>query len=620
MTTPFQRGMDLEAYLRSYEGNALLRFITCGSVDDGKSTFIGRLLHDTGRIHDDHLRAIEAESRVHGTQGGGLDLALVVDGLKSEREQGITIDVAWRYFASATRSFIIADCPGHEQYTRNMATGASHCQLAISLIDARHGVTTQTRRHAFIARLMGIRHVIAAVNKMDLVNWSEARFREIEREFLSYAARLGVDDAVAIPISALAGDNVARASQHMPWYSGSPVMTLLETVPVQTADADAPLRMCVQGAVRPDLNFRGLAGTISSGWVKPGDRIRVMPSGRTSRVRRLAAASGDLPSAHQGQAVTLVLEDEIDCSRGDVIACVGEGLEARRVIEADVVWMHDTPLVPGSTWLLRCGTATTTATVSRIRWESDIEALGHVPSGSLRLNAVGRVALECEQALPIDDYDTCQATGSFILIERLTNATAGAGVVRLERGGARAHWDTEAIGTIAARSGLVSAAEREARFLQKPGTVLLFGRPGAGKTGLAHALQRMLFERGHWAVVLDGQSLRATISRDLEFDAASRSENLRRAMDTSRLLQGQGCLVIASLVAPEEAARQRAAALIGAAKFASVYVRGGRAVDEGGTLAFDEPLAPDLVVDERESALDGAARVFELLRERGFIR
>jgi sulfate adenylyltransferase large subunit len=410
-----KEGERLREYLERYERTELLRFLTCGSVDDGKSTLIGRLLHDTGRIYEDHLAALERDSKVHGTTGGGLDLALATDGLKAEREQGITIDVAWRYFATNTRSFIIADCPGHEQYTRNMATGASHCQLAISLIDARKGVTTQTRRHAFIASLLGIRHVVAAVNKMDLVGWREDRFREIEREFFLYCQRLGISEPAAVPISALQGDNVVRRGTNSPWYAGPPVLELLESVPVDRPSPDAPFRMPVQCVIRPDLDFRGFAGQIAGGSVKPGDRVRVLPSGRESRVTRIARDhedGGDLPFAAAPQSVVLTLADEVDCSRGDVICCVGDDPAVTLGIECDVVWMQEQPLVPGQRYLLRTGTKTTPCTVRRIRWLLDVDTLETSPAESLRLNEIGRVQLECEERVVVDGYRDCHATGA----------------------------------------------------------------------------------------------------------------------------------------------------------------------------------------------------------------
>jgi bifunctional enzyme CysN/CysC len=566
-----KEGERLREYLERYERTELLRFLTCGSVDDGKSTLIGRLLHDTGRIYEDHLAALERDSKVHGTTGGGLDLALATDGLKAEREQGITIDVAWRYFATNTRSFIIADCPWHEQYTRNMATGASHCQLAISLIDARKGVTTQTRRHAFIASLLGIKHVVAAVNKMDLVSWSEDRFREIEREFFLYCQRLGISEPAAVPISALQGDNVVRRGTHSPWYAGPPVLELLETVSIDRPSPDAPFRMPVQCVIRPDLDFRGFAGQIAGGSVKPGDRVRVLPSGRESRVVRIARAQedgGDLPYAAAPQSVVLTLADEVDCSRGDVICCVGDDPAVTLGIECDVVWMQEQPLVPGQRYLLRTGTKTTPCTVRRVRWLLDVDTLETSPAESLRLNEIGRVQLECEERVVVDGYRDCHATGALVLVDRLTNATSGAGMVRLptEIGARRAHWETQAAETLEradAKPSLVTAEERERRWRHAPRTVLIYGPPKSGKTRAALELERQLFDAGAAVVVLDGQALRRGVSKDLGFSDEDRSENLRRAAEIAKLLNDQGFTVILAMVAPDPAARARAKALIG---------------------------------------------------------
>jgi bifunctional enzyme CysN/CysC len=566
-----KEGERLREYLERYERTELLRFLTCGSVDDGKSTLIGRLLHDTGRIYEDHLAALERDSKVHGTTGGGLDLALATDGLKAEREQGITIDVAWRYFATNTRSFIIADCPGHEQYTRNMATGASHCQLAISLIDARKGVTTQTRRHAFIASLLGIKHVVAAVNKMDLVGWSEDRFREIEREFFLYCQRLGISAPAAVPISALQGDNVVRRGTNSPWYAGPPVLELLETVSIDRPSPDAPFRMPVQCVIRPDLDFRGFAGQIAGGSVKPGDRVRVLPSGRESRVTRIARDhedGGDLPFAAAPQSVVLTLADEVDCSRGDIICCVGEDPAVTLGIECDVVWMQEQPLVPGQRYLLRTGTKTTPCTVRRVRWLLDVDTLETSPAESLRLNEIGRAQLECEERVVVDGYRDCHATGALVLVDRLTNATSGAGMVRLptEIGARRAHWETQAAETLEradAKPSLVTAEERERRWRHAPRTVLIYGPPKSGKTRAALELERQLFDAGAAVVVLDGQALRRGVSKDLGFSDEDRSENLRRAAEIAKLLNDQGFTVILAMVAPDPQARARAKALIG---------------------------------------------------------
>ncbi|MEY2712874.1 MAG: Bifunctional enzyme CysN/CysC, partial [Planctomycetota bacterium] len=516
MTLPtFTAGEDLRGWLERYERLQLLRVLTCGNVDDGKSTLIGRLLHDTGRIYEDHLRALEADSRVHGTTGGGLDLALVVDGLKAEREQGITIDVAWRYFTTARRAFIIADCPGHEQYTRNMATGASHCQLAISLIDARSGVTTQTRRHATIAAMLGIRHVVAAVNKMDLVGWGEQRFREIESEFLGFCSRLGIEHAVALPVSALTGEGVVRRSGAMPWFSGPALLDLLEGVELPGPRPDDPFRMPVQVVLRPNLDFRGFAGQVTSGDVRVGDRIRIMPRGTEARIARIARPDefgGDVQAAQAPESVVLCLDREVDCSRGDVIACFGGTSDMRvgRRIVADLVWMVDAPLVAGQSLLCRVGTRITPARVLRVIHRLQVDTLAHEPADAMGLNDIGRVELECEEPVAFDPYRVSRGTGALVLIDRLTNATAAAGMIRTgdatERG---AHWDDQAPSTVSAPVSTVSDAERDARWSQRPCCVLLHGPPNTGKTEAAFALERALWDLGHDVVVLDGQGMRS---------------------------------------------------------------------------------------------------------------
>ncbi|MFO0963595.1 MAG: sulfate adenylyltransferase subunit CysN [Phycisphaerales bacterium] len=584
MTAPMlEKGQRVEDYLQRYERTELLRFLTCGSVDDGKSTLIGRLLHDTGRIYEDHLAAIERDSKVHGTTGGAIDLALAVDGLKAEREQGITIDVAWRYFATARRTFIIADCPGHEQYTRNMATGASHCQLAITLIDARKGVSVQTRRHAFIASLLGIRHVVAAVNKMDMVDWSEERFRAIEAEFVAFCQQIGIPDPVAVPISALHGDNVVARGARSPWYSGSPILELLESVPVDRPSVDAPLRLPVQLVLRPDLDFRGFAGRIASGSVKPGDRVRVLPSGKETRVRRIARpaeAGGDAPFAGAPQSVVLTLEDEVDCSRGDMIVAVGREPTVTTQVECDLVWMQEAPLVPGQQYLVRIGTRTTPCTVRRVRWVVDVNTLATAPADSVRLNEIARVELETQERVVVDGYRDCRGTGSLVLIDRATNATSGAGMVRLptEAGTRRAHWETRALETLERpeeRPSSVTPQERERRWRQQPRTLLLYGPPGSGKTRMAHALERSLFDQGHAVVLLDGQALRRGLSRDLSFADEDRSENLRRAAEIAKLLNDQGFIVVISMVAPQPESRALAAELVGAERWREHDARTG---------------------------------------------
>ena len=560
---------DIEAYLAQHERKELLRFLTCGNVDDGKSTLIGRLLHDTKTIYEDQLAAVEADSKVHGTQGGAIDLALLVDGLKSEREQGITIDVAYRYFSTARRKYIIADTPGHEQYTRNMATGASTADLAVILVDARKGVTTQTRRHAFITSLLGIRQVVVAVNKMDLVAYAEERFEAIRQEYLAFAAELPDRTHWFLPLSALGGDNVVTRSERMPWYGGAPLLELLDTVPV---DADRNLvdfRFPVQYVSRPSPDFRGFAGTIASGSVKVGDEVVSLPSGRTSRVARIVTFDGDLPEATAPMAVTLTLEDEIDASRGDVLCPPGDRPFVASRLEAMLVWMDARPMVPGREYLLKHNTHETPGVFSRIVHRVDVNTLARADAPSLGLNEIGRVELRTSRPLLFDAYERNRGTGAFIVVDRITSGTVGAGMIVASGSG---RWEDRAPARLVATPSAVTAEEREARFGQRPTTTLLTGLAGAGKTEIAREVERRLFDRGRAVVVIDGQGMRLGMNRDLGFSAADRSENLRRSMEVARVLNDAGLLCVASLVAPLAEGRRRSRELIGADRFLLVHV------------------------------------------------
>ncbi|MCA8973264.1 MAG: sulfate adenylyltransferase subunit CysN, partial [Planctomycetes bacterium] len=556
---------DIDAYLRQHEEKELLRFITCGSVDDGKSTLIGRLLYDSKMIYEDQLSTIRRDSKLHGTTGGEFDPALLTDGLKAEREQGITIDVAYRYFSTAKRKFIIADTPGHEQYTRNMATGASTADLAIILVDARYGVQTQTRRHSFITSLLGIRHVLVAVNKMDLVDFDEAVFARIRDEYLDFAQRLDIPDLDFIPIAALHGDNVVDASAKMPWYQGPTLMNFLETVYIGSDRNLEDFRFPVQYVNRPNLDFRGFCGTIASGIVRRGDEVVVLPSGRSSRVESIVTYDGELAEAFAGQAVTLTLEDEIDVSRGNVIARPGNVPELGDRFDAMVVWMSEQPLVPGKTYLVKHATSVVPGSVSTLRYAVDVNSLHRRDQPTLSLNEIGRCTVSLSAPVAYDDYRRNRHMGAFILIDRITNATVGAGMIHQRaRHEARDHWDDEPASTeLTESTSQVTAAERRARFGQRPVTVLLSGRPHAGKTTIAYALERRLFDDGRACSVLDGQNLRLGISRDLGFSHDARSENLRRAVEVARLMNAAGLVCIASLVAPSEAVRQRAAEELG---------------------------------------------------------
>ncbi|HEX4613973.1 MAG TPA: sulfate adenylyltransferase subunit CysN, partial [Urbifossiella sp.] len=512
---------DIHAYLARHQRKELLRFLTCGSVDDGKSTLIGRLLHDTKMIYEDQLAAVKRDSEKVGTTGAGeIDLALLTDGLKAEREQGITIDVAYRYFSTDRRKFIIADTPGHEQYTRNMATGASTCQLAVILIDARHGVQTQTRRHSFIVSLLGIRHVVVAVNKMDLVGFSQDAFERIKDDYTGFVAKLGLPDITFIPMSALKGDNVAARSGAMPWYTGPALLDHLETVHIASDRNLTDLRFPVQYVIRPNLDFRGFAGTVASGILRTGDEVVVLPSGKRSRVKSIVTYDGELDEAFAPQAVTVTLADEVDVSRGDMLVRPDNLPHVGSEIEAMVVWMAEQPFVPGRTYTLKQTTRQVTAEVASFRYGVDVNTLEHRAAARLGLNEVGHVRLSLTHPLACDPYQANATTGAFILVDRLTNNTVGAGMI-LEAGGRAAGdgWAAEPAVRLKLRESLVAPAERERRYGQVPVTVLLVGLTGSGKSRIAYALERRLWDEGRAVTVLYGQNMRQGLNRDLGFTA-----------------------------------------------------------------------------------------------------
>lgn len=480
---------DIEGYLALHQNKELLRFITCGSVDDGKSTLIGRLLHDSKLIYEDQLAAVQNDSKRLGTTGEEIDLALLVDGLQAEREQGITIDVAYRYFSTTKRKFIIADTPGHEQYTRNMATGASTADLAIILIDARHGVQTQTRRHSFIVSLLGIKHTVIAINKMDLVNYSQQRYEEIQQEYREFAESLNLSDLHFVPLSALKGDNVVNRSDRMPWYTEAPLLSQLETIQIRQENSAAPFRFPVQYVNRPNLNFRGYAGTVTSGAVRVGDEVQVLPSGKRSRVKQIVTWEGELPEAFSQQAVTLTLEDEIDISRGDMLVRSDSTLKPQRNFNAHLVWMSDAPLVPGRTYSLKLASSSTNAVVSRIHHRIDVNSLEYSTPTVLGLNEIAEVEISAEQPVLVDDYQSLRQTGAFILIDRLTNATVAAGMVSTSK--------QRADGVKLHSESAVSKEDRAKRLGQQ---AVVIGLPNADST-LLYTLERALFDRGRLAVV-----------------------------------------------------------------------------------------------------------------------
>jgi bifunctional enzyme CysN/CysC len=611
---------NIDEYLAQHERKELLRFITCGSVDDGKSTLIGRLFYESKMIYEDQLAAIKKDSSRYGTTGGEVDLALFTDGLEDERQQGITIDVAYRYFSTDKRKFIIADTPGHEQYTRNMATGASTADLAIILIDARHGVLTQTKRHSFIVSLLGIKHIVVAVNKMDIVDYDEAVFERIKRDYVEFASRLELPDVHFMPISALKGDNVVTSSPNMPWYTGSPLMPLLETVYIGSDRNLEDLRYPVQLVLRPNLDFRGFAGTIASGIIRRGDEVVSLPSRKKSRVKSIVTFDGELEEACAPQSVTLTLEDEIDSSRGDMLVRPGNLPKVDHRFEATVVWMSEEPLVPGKQYLFKQTTKLVPGAVTSLRYRVDVNTLHRQPAPTLALNEIGRCGVTLTSPIAFDAYRRNRATGGFIMIDRVTNATVAAGMILEREADAE---ETESWGgadTAADHHSAVTAAEREARFGQKPATVLFTGLAGSGKTTIAQAVERRLFDAGRAVVVLDGTSMRKGISRDLGFSARERSENLRRSVEVAHLFNDSGLICLAAFVAPDDDVRKKAAERIGRERFLVVHVsapveicrerdtEGRYAKADAGEIAnfpgvsadYEPPSNPDLVLPTHE--------------------
>lgn len=566
---------DINAYLEQHERKELLRFLTCGSVDDGKSTLIGRLLYDSKMIYEDQLAAIKRDSATQGNVDGDFDPALLTDGLKAEREQGITIDVAYRYFSTDKRKFIIADTPGHEQYTRNMATGASNCDLAIILVDARHGVLTQTKRHSFIVSLLGIKHVLVAINKMDLVDYSQEVYDRIVGEYQQFAARLGIPDLKFIPISALKGDNVVSTSEAMPWFTGKTLMRFLETVYIGADRNLTDFRFPVQYVIRPNLDFRGFAGTVAAGIVRKGDEIEVLPSGRRSKVKSIVTYDGELEEAFPPLSVTLTLEDEVDVSRGDMLCRPGNVPESSDRFDSSLVWMAEEPMVPGKEYLFKLGPRVVAGRINTLRHQIDVNTLHRKEGATLALNEIGRCEVRLSSPAAFDSYTRSHGTGSFVVIDRITNGTVAAGMIvdRRASAGDTSHWDSEPkTSSEGAGDNRVTAEERRARFGQAPATILLTGLSGAGKTSIAFALERELFGRGRAATVLDGTSMRQGISRDLGFSASERSESLRRGAEVCRLVNQAGLICIAAFLAPSADVRKRAAELVGSDRFLLVHV------------------------------------------------
>ena len=554
---------DVGSYLAADDRKTLLRFITCGSVDDGKSTLIGRLLYESKLIFDDQLAALEADSRRVGTQGGALDFALLVDGLAAEREQGITIDVAYRFFTTERRKFIVADTPGHEQYTRNMVTGASTADAAVILVDARKGVLTQTRRHSYIVSLLGIKRVALAVNKLDLVGYDQAVFDRITADYREFATSLGLTSVQAIPISALRGDNVLEHGANTPWYHGPPLAAYLETVEVGQDAVSGPFRLPVQLVTRPDPDFRGYAGIIAGGAVRPGDEVRALPSGVTARVQRIVTADGDLPAAEAGQSVTLTLDRETDISRGDMIVAATDPAGLADQFEAHLVWMHADPLLPGRPYLMKLGSSTVTCTVTHIKHGINVNTLERTPATTLGVNDIAVANIATDRRLPFDPYQANRETGGFVLIDRLTNVTVGAGMIDFAlRRSDNIHWQALDV-------------TKEARVALKghrPGVVWFTGLSGAGKSTIANALERRLHAMGCHTATLDGDNVRHGLNRDLGFTDADRVENIRRVAEVAKLMVDAGLLVLVSFISPFRADRDSARALVDGDEFVEVFV------------------------------------------------
>ena len=623
---------DISEYLRRHEHKSMLRFITCGSVDDGKSTLIGRLLYDSKLVFEDHLAALEADSKRVGTQGEGLDFALLVDGLAAEREQGITIDVAYRFFTTDRRKFIVADTPGHEQYTRNMVTGASTADLAVILVDARSGVVTQTRRHSYLVSLLGIRHVVVAVNKLDLVDYSEEVFRTIETDYLAFASQIGIDDVTCIPISALLGDNVTTRSDNTPFYDGPSLVQHLEEVVVDDDGPGKPFRLPVQWVNRPNLDFRGFSGQIVGGTVRPGDRVRVVPSGTESTVARIDTADGDLDEAAAGQSVTLTLADEVDVSRGDVIAQATDPPEVADQFECHLVWMGEEPMLPGRPYLLKIGTRTVGATVTHPKYKININTLEHEPAPTLELNEIAVCNISTDRPIPFDPYVDNRDMGGFILIDRYTNATIGAGLLTFElRRSQNVHW----------QATLIDGAARARSLHQHPKVLWFTGLSGAGKSTIASLVERRLHDLGFHTYLLDGDNLRHGLNRDLGFTDADRVENIRRAAEVGRILVDGGLVVLASFISPFRSERQMARDLFDDGQFIEVHIDVPLAVaeerDRKGLYAkarrgelsnftgidspYEPPRSPEIHIDASvTSTEDSAERIVAYLLEPGVLR
>ncbi len=621
---------DVVAYLQRHEDKSMLRFITCGSVDDGKSTLIGRLLYDSKMLYEDQVAALESDSKKAGTQGQNIDFALLVDGLAAEREQGITIDVAYRFFSTDHRKFIVADTPGHEQYTRNMATGASTANLAILLVDARAGLMVQTRRHSFICSLLGIKHIVLAVNKMDLVDFSQERFEEIEREYRAFAQKLKFDTIQCIPMSALGGDNITTPSENTPYYDGPPLLPYLEQIDV-SADADDPFRLPVQWVNRPNLDFRGFSGTVAGGSIKPGDPIIVIPSGKRSTVDKIITMDGEKDSANKRDAITLTLTDEIDISRGDVICGKEHPAEQSDQFAAHMIWMADEPMLPGRQYLFKTANRQVSGVVTELRNKIDVNTLAELPGKRLDLNEIAVCKLNLAAPIAFDPYNENRQTGSFIVIDRQTNATVGAGMIDYSlRRAQNVVWQDLEVGK----------SERASLKLQKPALLWFTGLSGAGKSTIANLVEKRLHEMGRHTYILDGDNVRHGLNKDLGFTDADRVENIRRVAEAARLMVDAGLIVLSAFISPFRGERQMARDLLAANEFIEVYVdtplnvaeerdvkglykkaRAGQIKNFTGIdSAYEAPVNPEITINTVDmTAAEAAEKIVAYLEEGGWL-
>ena len=611
---------DIDAYLEKHQYKTLLRFITCGSVDDGKSTLIGRLLYDSHMLFDDQLAAIEKDSQKWGTQGEQIDFALLVDGLAAEREQGITIDVAYRFFSTENRKFIVADTPGHEQYTRNMVTGASTADAAIVMIDARKGVLTQTCRHSYIAHLLGIEHLLIAVNKMDLIEYSQSEFISICESYTSFAQKLGIKNFTFIPISAFKGDNITSLSSAMPWYQGLTLMQYLESVPVQSnTNQTKPLRIPIQWVNRPNLDFRGYTGTITSGALKTGDIIQVQPSGKQSIVTQIITAQGDAQEAVAGQAITISLADEIDISRGDIISHVDGPAEVADQFETTIIWMHEEPLLPGRQYWLKIGTQTVTATITSIKYEVNINTLAHLAATHLKLNTIAHCNLNLDRPIPFDAYSENRQTGGFILIDRINNNTVGAGLINFAL--RRSH-------NIYIQNVDVNKVARAKLKHQTPKVIWFTGLSGSGKSTIANSLEKQLHQLGMHTYLLDGDNIRHGLNKDLGFADEDRVENIRRIGEVAKLMVDAGLIVLTAFISPFRSERKMVRELFAEGEFIEVFIDTPLAIAEqrdpkglykkarngqlknftGIDSPYEAPENPDLILKTTENKPDELAK------------